>query len=231
LEPISIADHEIERKKIESNIIGIKGKDRKVLVADNNANNRSLLIEMLSPFDFEIFEARDGEECFKKTVKYKPDVILMDLVMPVMDGYKTTQRIRKSSELKDVVIIAVSASTFKADHENCLNAGCNDFIDKPFKSELLFEKLATNLELDLVYKDENEILSKQMPIVIPSAKEMSVLSKFILKGDIKGIIDWTKKIEHKDEKYLPYVTEVRGLAESFQIERIKEKLENYKHIS
>ncbi|HEY9706658.1 MAG TPA: ATP-binding protein, partial [Oculatellaceae cyanobacterium] len=110
----------------EGNIIGFIGEQRKVLIADDKWENRSVLANFLSPLGFEVIEATDGQDCLRKVAESQPDVILMDLVMPVMDGFEATRQLRQSTNLKDIVVIAASASAFDQDHCQSLAAGCND---------------------------------------------------------------------------------------------------------
>ena len=137
----------------ERNIIGFKGEKRKVLVVDDKGENRSVLVNLLEPLGFEIVEATDGCDCLNKTLEFKPDLILMDLVMPVMDGFEATRQIRKLTELKKIVIIAASASVFDYSQAKSRKAGCDDFIPKPVWAEYLLEQLRVHLGLEWVYDD------------------------------------------------------------------------------
>jgi PAS domain S-box-containing protein len=130
----------------ERNIIGFKGEKRKVLVVDDKGENRSVLVNLLEPLGFEIVEATDGCDCLNKTLEFKPDLILMDLVMPVMDGFEATRQIRELTELKKIVIIATSASVFDYSQAKIRKAGCDDFIPKPVRAEHLLEQLRVHLE-------------------------------------------------------------------------------------
>ena len=137
----------------ERNIIGFKGEKRKVLVVDDKGENRSFLVNLLEPLGFEIVEATDGGDCLNKTLEFKPELILMDLVMPVMDGFEATRQIRKLTELKKIVIIATSASVFDYSQAKSRKAGCDDFIPKPVRAEHLLEQLRVYLGLEWVYDD------------------------------------------------------------------------------
>ena len=112
-------------------IIGLKGSKRKVLVVDDKWTNRSVLVNLLESLGFEVAEAMDGLEGPAKARELKPDVILMDLVMPVLDGFETTRRIRFSPELEGVIVIAISASVFDFDRQ----------LAKSFKGKQILELL------------------------------------------------------------------------------------------
>ncbi|HEY9633022.1 MAG TPA: PAS domain S-box protein [Coleofasciculaceae cyanobacterium] len=137
----------------ERNIIGFKGEKRKVLVVDDKWENRSVLVNFLDPLGFEIVEATDGSDCLNKALKFKPDVILMDLVMPVIDGFEATRQLRKLKELKQIVIIATSASVFDYSQAKSQKAGCDDFVPKPVQAKHLLERLRVHLGLEWVYED------------------------------------------------------------------------------
>lgn len=140
-------------KAKERNIIGFKGEKRKVLVVDDKWENRSVLVNMLEPLGFEIIEATDGLDCLNKALESKPDVILMDLVMPVLDGFEATRQLRQLTGLKKIVIIATSASVFDYSQDKSRKAGCDDFISKPVRAEQLLEQLRVYLGLEWVYDD------------------------------------------------------------------------------
>jgi CheY-like chemotaxis protein len=137
----------------EPNIIGFIGEKRRVLVVDDKWENRSVLVNLLEPLGFEILEATDGRNCLDKALEFKPDLILMDLVMPVMDGFEATRQLRKRTDLKKIVIIATSASVFDYSQHRSRKAGCDDFIPKPVRVKHLLERLRVHLELEWVYDD------------------------------------------------------------------------------
>ncbi|MCA1993272.1 MAG: PAS domain S-box protein, partial [Coleofasciculus sp. S288] len=97
-------------RAIERPIIGFKGKTRKVLVADDNPENRSVLVNLLCPLGFDVAEAIDGDDCLRKAAEFRPDVVLMDLVMPKLNGFEATQQLRQSPDFNEIVVIAASAS-------------------------------------------------------------------------------------------------------------------------
>ena len=108
----------------------------------------------IAPVGFEVEEAVNGQECLEKATEHPPDLIIMDLVMPVMDGIEATKRIRQSPTSKDVIIIASSASVFEFNQKDSLTAGCNDFLPKPIRADHLFNKLGARLGLEWVYDAE-----------------------------------------------------------------------------
>ncbi len=132
---------------------GYKGPRRRVLVVDDNDVNRAIFLDLLEPLGFDIAEALDGREGVEKAGEFKPDVILMDIKMPEMDGLEATRRIRRFSPPLQTVIIAISAGAFSEDEQNSKDAGCDDFIPKPFNVENFLETLRRHLDLEWIYKE------------------------------------------------------------------------------
>ncbi len=103
----------------------------KILIVDDNINNLNMLSNLLASEGYEVHTASGGKDCLEKVESNKPDVVLMDIVMPGMDGLETTRRLRSSEYGKDLVIVALSANAFVDNKEECMTAGCNGFISKP----------------------------------------------------------------------------------------------------
>jgi signal transduction histidine kinase/ActR/RegA family two-component response regulator len=116
---------------------GYDGERKKVLVIDDVAENRAMLIDMLRPLGFLTYEARDGREGVERAMTLRPDVILMDNVMPVMNGLEATRRLRDLPELRHVPVIAISASATRSDKDRAVEAGATDFLPKPFRATQL----------------------------------------------------------------------------------------------
>ncbi len=133
----------------------------RILIAEDKPNNRLLLNQLLSRLGFELCEATNGEEAIAQWETWKPDLILMDMRMPVMDGYVATQTIRRRAQQqgRDIVIIALTASAFEEDRQDVLTAGCDDFIRKPFQETELFEVIRTHLQVEYLYADPEPLES------------------------------------------------------------------------
>jgi PAS domain S-box-containing protein len=127
----------------------------RVLVADDKEDNRELLSQMLGPVGFQIRQVADGEEAVKEFEMWNPSLILMDLRMPVVDGYEAIRRIRASVGGKDARIIAVTASAFEDTRQEVLATGADDFVSKPFRETELLEKIGRLLGAKYVYAEES----------------------------------------------------------------------------
>jgi CheY-like chemotaxis protein len=224
-----------EKSEDERQIIGIKGKAPKVLVVDDNWQNRAVLIDLLSPLGFEMLEASDGREGLARVSEFRPDVVITDLVMPEMDGIELIYRLRQSPTSKETVIIAVSASAYENDQQKSLEAGGNAFVRKPVEADDLFEQLRRHLNLEWVYadsdlQDSDSLLAdtdRAAPMIPPPTGELAALSELLVLGDVRAILDRADKLERMDGRLVPFATELRRLTKGFQIEKIRELLESY----
>jgi len=126
----------------------------RILVVDDKAENRYFLREMLQAAGFTTREAINGQEAVRLFEEWQPHLILMDVRMPVMDGYEAIRLIRTLGKGRGTPIIAVSASVFDDSRQKARQTGADDFIGKPFKEDELFEKLATWLHVDYVYAEQ-----------------------------------------------------------------------------
>ena len=111
-----------------------------ILVVDDTDWNRDLLVQLLED-DYNVLQAIDGAEGVRSTEENKPDLILMDLGMPVMDGWEATRRIKHNEALKRIPIIAVTSHAMVGDEIEARKAGCDDYLSKPIDEDLLLTKI------------------------------------------------------------------------------------------
>ena len=111
-----------------------------ILIVDDTDWNRDLLVQLLEE-DYTVLQAVDGEQGVKLTQEEKPDLILMDLGMPVMDGWEATRRIKANAALKQIPIIAVTSHAMVGDEIEARKAGCDDYLPKPIDEDLLLQKI------------------------------------------------------------------------------------------
>lgn len=112
-----------------------------ILIAEDNLVNRELLREMLEAKNYRVAEARDGKEALAKIDEIKPDLVLLDLNMPVLDGFATIRLIRDHPTFYQIPVLAVTAYAMKEDRERVLKAGFDSYIAKPIDSAVLFKEL------------------------------------------------------------------------------------------
>jgi signal transduction histidine kinase/DNA-binding NarL/FixJ family response regulator len=202
-----------------------------ILVVDDMWQNRSFLVDLLEPLGFDTLEAKNGQEALTKAREYYPNIILMDMVMPTMDGFECSRQIRQDPQIKHTVIIAVSASVFAHHQQACLDAGCNMFLPKPIEVEQLLQGLATYLPLEWIV-DASATLNETSEIEFspkkgPKEEQAHILWELVMRGDIQGIIEHANEIERLDAQLQPFAKHVRQLAKSFQEQRLEEFVRRY----
>lgn len=121
---------------------------KKILVVEDVELNMDLLVQLLED-EYQVLTATDGAAGIELAEREQPDLILMDLSLPVMDGWEAARRIKTNDRLKHIPIIALTAHAMVGDAEKARRAGCDDYMPKPLDEDLLFEKLDQLLEADV----------------------------------------------------------------------------------
>jgi signal transduction histidine kinase/DNA-binding NarL/FixJ family response regulator len=223
-------------------IVGFAGRRRKILAIDDRWENRSALANLLAPLGFVVVEAIDGREGLEKAATLKPDLIITDLTMPVMDGYELMQQIRQSEHWRDVVIIVSSASVSASDRDRSLAAGGDDFLPKPVRADALFRQLQEHLHLEWIYESppdksdldrgagstEGQGAINPERLIAPPPESLEILLDFAKKGRLKNIIEYADKLQDLDEQFIPFAQYMRQLAKEFQVKKIRQVLESYR---
>ena len=210
------------------NLRGFKGNKNKILLVDDGVENRGFIRNFLEPLGFKIMEACNGQEGLDKAIDFKPDLIITDLVMPVMDGFEMSRRFRKSSEFKDVILIASSASVFEFDRQNSQEAGCNEFLSKPLQVEELLEVLKKYLQIEWIYDQPADLANAQPEgftdllnvqsgeLVIPPSTELVALFNAARIGDIEVVEQEANRLKQIDGNYLPFANKILQFAKNFE---------------
>ncbi len=119
---------------------------KKILVVEDNLLNKVLVKEILSVKGYQIIEAVTGKEAIEKAVAERPDLILMDLQLPEMDGVTATRLIKEKEEFKDTPVVALTASAMKGDEEKVLKEGFDGYVPKPIEVKKLLHVVEENLK-------------------------------------------------------------------------------------
>ncbi|BAQ65453.1 GAF domain-containing hybrid sensor histidine kinase/response regulator [Geminocystis sp. NIES-3709] len=153
-----IQNNQSQNNFVTSSIINLKlpNISIKILIVEDIEANRQLLSDLLISIGFQVYIAKNGQEGFDLWQKYSPELILMDLQMPILNGIETTKKIRSYNELLQPIIIAISASAFEKDIQEAIASGCNDFISKPFRENILLEKISYHLKLEYITSKLNK---------------------------------------------------------------------------
>lgn len=200
----------------------------RVLVIDDRDTNRDVLVRMLQPLGFETREASNGLEGLAQFDEWRPHVVLVDIVMPVMDGKETIRRLRALPDTPQVAIIALTASTLQEERQTVLALGANAFLRKPFREEDLLDAIRIHAGVTYVYGDEmqepgpvdGELLS------IPQARAAldglpTELVARLRSVVMRGAINESRTLAEEIQPYAPHLAElVRQRAEGYVLDEL-----------
>jgi two-component system cell cycle response regulator DivK len=114
---------------------------KRILVIEDTEDNRQIIRDLLTSAGYEMIEAVDGAEGVAMAAKHKPDLILMDMQLPVLDGYEATRRIKADPALAHIPVVAVTSYALAGDEAKTKAAGCNGYVAKPFSPRQLLAKV------------------------------------------------------------------------------------------
>jgi CheY-like chemotaxis protein len=213
------------------NITGYAGPRRRVLVADDVAGNRAVMVDFLTPLGFEVIEADNGEAVLERAAAIAPDLIVMDSVMPVMDGGEATRRLRLRPEQRDVPIVVVSASATAADQQHSLADGADAFLPKPVDLNRLLLEIGALLNLAWLREPQGAAATAadaSPALVVPPADEIEVLYQLAKLGNMQRIRLHADQLQALDAAYAPFCGRLRSLADGFQSRAILEFVSMYR---
>ncbi len=258
IKEVSVAsvDHSIEEGELE--IENVSFYNQKVLVVDDIQSNRLLLNEILSLYGLNVLDAQNGKEAINIAQSQNPDIILMDLRMPVMDGYEAIKILKGDSKLKNIPVIVLTASAMKASEEDITKIGSDGYIRKPISRPELLAELKKYLKFKIIPKDEitsgtaqaevapkskagikksQEILVEKLPELINileneiSTRHVKLKKEFI----INDIEDFAKEIEELGRQYGTSILSDWGRklsiqASNFDLENLAATLDEFENI-
>ncbi|WP_017292846.1 ATP-binding protein [Geminocystis herdmanii] len=199
----------------------------RVLVVDDKWVNRQLLIKLLQPFGFELQEAENGKQAIEIWQNWQPHVIWLDMRMPVMDGYETIKRIKSTIQGNATIVIALTTSVLGNQQQIILDAGCDDYVRKPFLDSTIFEILEKHLGLKFIYEKipeinhhqkvtPTEILTLESLAIMPSQWHQE-LKKAVLMLDEKKMLFLIEQIPSNHHQIRE---KLRQLVSNFETEKI-----------
>ena len=118
---------------------------KRILVVEDQLDNRRILHDLLTNAEFDIVEAENGAEAIACAKASRPDLILMDIQLPILDGYEATRHIKADPDLKSIPIIVVTSYALSGDEEKARLAGCDDYVAKPYSPRQLLAKIRARL--------------------------------------------------------------------------------------
>ncbi len=208
----SIADTvEADNKKNNCHVIALQPNQPKyrLLIVDDKPINRKLLVQLLNPLGFELKEASNGVEAIAIWDEWEPQLIWMDLRMPVMDGYEAIKQIKATTKGQATAIIALTASVLEEERAVVLSAGCDDFMRKPFREAEIFEMMHKHIGVRYIYenssshqasttKDQGQLLTPAVLATLPS-ELVADLKHAVLSVDLNALTEQIEKIRTLNE--------------------------------
>lgn len=226
-------------------LIGYEGELQTLLVVDDKWENRSVIVNLLEPLKFNVIEAENGEDALNKANQLQPNLIITDLMMPVMDGYAFIKQIRKSEILKATPVIVSSASVYSIVVQNSLDTGGNDFLEKPIVADELFRLLQEHLQITWKYEsiltpdtsfsqhqyqqNSGKKETTNVDMVLPPSVVLENLFLLAQQGRLKKLVVAALALEQENQDYAAFVDYIVEQAKDFEIKKItkflKESLE------
>ena len=209
----------------QDNIVGYRGRRQKIMVVDDQPEHRQLMVSLLEPLGFNMSTASSGSDCIAKAKLIGPNLILLDLTMPELDGAETATELRKIGLLMPIIVL--SANAYPSDRLAANNSGCNDFLAKPIQVNELLTKLKLHMALTWVYQsDEPEatVAALEVPLLMPPENVIEELVHFVRIGDLLGLNKQLDELVKKSPEYQPVNLRIKTLASEFRIAEIKKLL-------
>ncbi len=231
MEPVDALDS--HSKQPSKKVIGldVDQPEVRILIVEDNDDNRLLLTSLLKSIGLKTKEATNGFDGIEICKSWGPDLVLMDMRMPEMDGYEATRRIKNFTDTKIPVVIAVTASAFKEDIKKVLSVGCDDFIRKPIQENEIFEALVKHLGVKFTYEETKESidydsvksgidqkLTKKDLLALPKSM-LKRVEEAAMKLDLDTILLLT--VEIRQQGYGSIAAKLANLAKDYRFNIIK----------
>ncbi|SDD77033.1 Signal transduction histidine kinase [Massilia sp. PDC64] len=201
-------------------LVGYEGERKRVLVVDDVPQNRAVMLDLLQETGFIVAAASNGLECLVLLDSFKPDLILMDVMMPVMDGNETTRQIRHMPGWGAVPIVAVTASASAEDERKSRDAGANAFLAKPVDHELLLRTIGDLLALQWVTGQTAQEVNEEAAMAIPPADEIEALWQLAQIGNMRQIRERAAHLRGLDSAYASFAHRLDTLAQGYHSKQL-----------
>jgi PAS domain S-box-containing protein len=245
--PAIEVSHLIQSKQAPPQVIvGFREAPKRLLIVDDRAENRSVLVNLLQPLGFQVETAEQGAQALAKIKVSRPDAVLTDLVMPVLDGFEMVRQLRQSPDFVDLPVLAVSASVFEQDQAQSLAAGCNVFLPKPIQADVLLKELQKQLKLTWIYETISPVLTEKDHLVLTDTIEQTkpidessaltpeqatLLYDNAMMGDVSALLENIDEFKKIAPTHFHFFEELRILARGFEMDEICERIDSYREIN
>jgi CheY-like chemotaxis protein len=211
----------------QETLVGYEGERKRLLVVDDMAQNRAMLLDLLQDAGFIVAAATNGLECLVLLDSFRPDLILMDVMMPVMDGNETTRRIRRMPGWHGIPIVAVTASAGADDERKSREVGADAFLAKPIDHDTLLRTIGGLLSLTWVAERPAteasapaEVDADDGAMAIPPADEIEVLWHLARVGNMRQIRERAAYLRGLDPAYTAFANRLDTLAQGYHSKRL-----------
>ncbi|MEH1940490.1 MAG: CHASE2 domain-containing protein [Nostoc sp.] len=215
-------------------ITGIQGNAPQILIVDDDRNHCSMLTSMLQKIGCRTLEATDGKHGLQVATEHNPDVILLDLAMPNMDGFELMVHLQTNPQTCSIPIIVSSASVFESNRQRSLDAGATAFLPKPLQIDELLDRLRSLLGVEWIYAESSP--QQSSPIgeqatgnqwVLPSQDVLQQLYHLAMMGDISAIEGMLRELVEQNSQLAPFAAELNKLTANFQTGKIRKFLKSF----
>ena len=223
--------HDAEKSFVQKcrPIIGIHGKPYRILIIDDHPENRAMLRHTLEPLGFLIAEAENGQEGLDQAEHNPPDIVLMDLMMPVLDGFETTRRMRRSPKLEAVKILIMTANMTINSATLIADIGCDAVLTKPLQRDHLLDQFRVHAGMEWIYADKEEKNleeSEKAFKIKPPAANLEKLRRLTRICAYTEIMEELTLLGQKEQQYAPFANHLMGLLNRFQFDAVMKFLDS-----
>jgi CheY-like chemotaxis protein len=207
----------------QETLVGYEGERKRLLVVDDVPQNCAMMLDLLQETGFIAAAASNGLECLALLDSFKPDLILMDVMMPEMDGNETTRRIRHMPGWSDIPIVAVTASAGADDERRSRAAGADAFLAKPVDHDLLLRTIGTLLSLKWVTGQpapEAPEGNDDIGMTVPPAEEIEALWQLAQIGNMRKVREQAAYLRGLDPIYAPFANRLDTLAQGYRSKQL-----------
>ncbi len=206
-------------------IIGVRGTPPRLLIVDDHADNRAMLHDHLQPLGFVIAEAENGQGAIEQAERDRPDLVLMDLMMPVLNGFETTRRMRQSPTLGGLKILMMTANLTINAADLIADIGCDEVLTKPLQLDLLLDRLREHLKIEWIYDEPVPTATPaHAPTVLPPEADLTKLRHLAQICAFTQLMEELNCLSQQDQQYEPFANSLLQLLNTFQFDAILERL-------
>ncbi len=212
-------------------ITGYRGDPKRILIVDDRWENRQVLVELLQTVGFTVDQAENGQQALDQLEQTLPDLIITDLVMPMMDGFAFLKQVRSKPEWFDLPILVSSASVMNFDRAQSIKAGGTDFLNKPITASELFRLLQKHLVLEWVYADNTAPAAPALEIVPPPPEISNQLYELAKKGLVDALVEKITALAKAEPQYQGLAQKVQELVQSYKLRPLRELLQGFTRVN